>query len=67
MIKNMGSVDRIARGIIGIALITFGYLKHAWWGWLGVIPLGTALISWCPLYLPFKINTGAKTPTPKAG
>jgi len=58
MKKNMGKIDRVLRGIVGvilIALVFFG--PQTPWGWLGLIPLATALTSFCPAYLPFKINT----------
>ena len=60
MKKNMGGADRIIRGLIGIALIAWGYSTGTWWGAIGIIPLFTAFVSWCPAYLPFKINTGKK-------
>ena len=63
MTKNMGGVDRIVRGIAGVAILWLGLSRHAWWGWLGLIPLATAFTSWCPGYLPFGLSTrGKKTP-----
>lgn len=62
--KNMGKTDRIIRMIAGLALIgTAVYLQFTagsfWWlGIIGGVFLGTSLISFCPLYVPFKINTG---------
>lgn len=55
---NTGNIDRIIRVIIGIGLISLVFVgpKTAW-GWIGVIPLGTALIGWCPLYRVLGINT----------
>jgi len=57
MKSNMGSVDRILRGIVGVVVIALGFNFQSWWGALGVIFLFTALVSWCPLYMPFKIST----------
>ena len=57
MIKNMGGTDRILRGIAGVVIISLGVVYNSWWGLVGLIPLGTALVSWCPAYLPFKIST----------
>lgn len=54
---NMGKIDRILRGIVGIAVIAVGVYYQTWWGAIGVIPLGTALIGWCPAYLPFGISS----------
>jgi hypothetical protein len=54
---NMGSVDRILRSIVGVVVIAVGFYYQSWWGALGLIPLLTALVSWCPMYIPFKITT----------
>ena len=61
MKKNMGGIDRILRGIVGVILIALVFVgPQTPWGWLGLIPLGTAIFSFCPAYLPFKINTAKK-------
>lgn len=58
MTRNVGGIDRILRIVIGIALIvgaitgTIGV-----WGWIGIVPLATGLIGWCPPYAIFGINT----------
>lgn len=57
MSKNIGSIDRIARIVIGVALIAWGYFSQNWWGAIGIVPLFTAAIGWCPAYLPFGIKT----------
>ncbi len=61
MTCNMGKGDRIFRGIVGLAILVAGIYFQSWWGLIGLIPLGTSIFAWCPLYVPFKINTGAKT------
>lgn len=53
----MGSVDRILRIVIGVVVIALGIYNKAWWGVLGIIPLFTASVSSCPLYMPFGIST----------
>jgi hypothetical protein len=60
MNTNMGSADRIIRGIIGVAILAAGYYYKSWFGLIGLIPLGTAILSWCPGYLPFGISTCRK-------
>lgn len=56
MKANVGSADRIARIIVGLALIAYaiplGFSNTGWnWvGWIGVIPILTAVFSFCPLY-----------------
>jgi len=57
MTKNVGSADRIIRIIIGLALIGWGLYAQNWWGAIGAIPLFTALIGWCPVYLPLRLST----------
>ena len=57
MKQNVGGIDRILRLVVGIALIAWGVMTNNWWGAIGIIPLFTALVSWCPLYLPFGISS----------
>lgn len=57
MKKNVGSIDRVIRIVLGVAIVGLGIYNQAWWGVLGIIPLFTASISICPLYLPFGIST----------
>jgi len=58
MTCNMGKGDKIFRGILGIAILAAGLFFQSWWGLIGLIFVVTAFVSWCPLYVPFKINTG---------
>lgn len=62
MTSNVGSLDRGLRVIAGIALIAaalgmYGPQYTSVWGWIGVIPLVTAFIGWCPAYSVFGIST----------
>ena len=58
MTKNIGSLDRILRIVIGAALIAATLMGAIGvWGWIGVVPLATALMGWCPPYAIFGINT----------
>ncbi len=53
MNKNVGGCDKIARLVLGAALIAFALLSdssYAVYGWVGVVPLVTGLIGFCPLY-----------------
>lgn len=61
MPQNMGTVDRIIRAIIGVILLILVFTgpKTAW-GWIGLIPLLTALFGYCPLYQIFGISTRKK-------
>lgn len=58
MTKNIGSTERVIRGVIGVALIVSAAIgAFAPWGWIGVVPLVTALIGWCPPYAILGIST----------
>ncbi len=53
MTKNVGSIDRILRIILAVALLGFAFFSghpYAWVGYIGIIPLITALIGNCPVY-----------------
>ncbi|MFL5282575.1 MAG: DUF2892 domain-containing protein [Rhodopila sp.] len=63
MIANVGGFDRIARIVLGLALIlaaATGFL--GWWAWIGVVPLATGIFRFCPAYLPFGLKTCATAP-----
>lgn len=63
MTKNIGMIDRVLRIVIGIILIAFalkigfGNTGWNWIGWIGVIPIVTALVGSCPLYSLVGVNT----------
>ncbi len=58
MTRNMGTVDRVVRIIVGLVLIALALVgPKTPWGWIGLIPLATALIGWCPLYSLLGIRT----------
>lgn len=58
MIKNVGSIDRIARILLGLVLIGLASTDQIGpWGYLGVLAIGTGLFSFCGLYTLFGINT----------
>ena len=51
MTRNTGSIDRWIRALIGIALLALVfYGPKTNWGYLGLIPLATALFGYCPIY-----------------
>jgi len=57
MKRNIGITDRWIRIVAGLAIGLAGIYYNSWWGLLGIIPLLTALIRTCPLYLPFGLST----------
>ncbi len=51
MKTNVGGIDRILRAVIGLALIALTLAGTIGvWGWIGVVPLMTAALGFCPLY-----------------
>jgi hypothetical protein len=57
MKKNIGDSDRIFRLAAGTAIIIIGIVAKSWWGLIGIVPIVTASLGHCPVYLPFGINT----------
>ena len=63
MTKNVGAVDRAIRMVIGLVFIAYaipiGFHNTGWnWvGWIGVVPLLTAAIGFCPAYPLLGIST----------
>jgi hypothetical protein len=59
MERNVGSIDKIVRIVVGLGLIALVFVgpKTAW-GWIGLVPLLTAGLSWCPLYTVLGLRTG---------
>jgi hypothetical protein len=56
--KNVGSIDRILRIVVGLGLISLVFIgPQTPWGWIGVVPLLTAFIGFCPLYTLIGIRT----------
>ena len=55
---NEGSIDRAVRIVVGLVLISLVFIgPQSPWGWIGVVPLATGLIGWCPAYTLFGIDT----------
>lgn len=50
MQKNVGGIDKSARILVGIALIVWAIAGGPVWAWIGILPLATALLGWCPAY-----------------
>ncbi|HEY0214284.1 MAG TPA: DUF2892 domain-containing protein [Paenirhodobacter sp.] len=60
MHRNVGGLDRVLRVVIGLALLSLilwvpGPMR--WWGLVGLLPLGSAVVRFCPLYTVLGINT----------
>lgn len=57
MKKNVGRTDKIIRYILGVVIIGAGIMFNSWWGIIGVIPIFTAAMGWCPLYKILSMST----------
>ncbi|MEI6225598.1 MAG: DUF2892 domain-containing protein [Deltaproteobacteria bacterium] len=55
---NEGTADRIIRVVIGLGLLSIVFVgPQTPWGWIGVVPLATEILGFCPLYRLVGINT----------
>jgi membrane protein implicated in regulation of membrane protease activity len=58
MTANVGGIDRIARIVLGLVLVGLAATGTVgWWGWLGIVPLATGALGWCPPYAMFGFST----------
>lgn len=60
MKKNVGTIDKWIRIILGIALLGLIFILQSDWRWIGligIIPLVTGLVNYCPIYALFGIHT----------
>jgi Protein of unknown function (DUF2892) len=59
MKTNIGSCDGGIRFILGCVLLFLGVKYQAWWGLLGMVPIATAAIGFCPMYWLLHVDTEA--------
>lgn len=58
MKMNVGGLDRPLRIVIGLALVALAATKTiGLWGWIGIVPLATGALGFCPLYSLIGLNT----------
>lgn len=61
MDTNVGTIDRVVRIVIGLGLLWYAIMAqptgYNWIGWIGVVPIVTALIGVCPLYSILGLST----------
>lgn len=57
MKQNVGGIDRIVRIVAGIVILGVGLYYQNWWGLVGIVPLATGALGWCPAYLPFGLSS----------
>jgi len=58
MKKNIGGIDKFIRIVAGIGILSLVFIgPETKWGYLGIVPLVTGLIGWCPPYALLGIST----------
>ena len=58
MKANVGGIDRVLRIIVGLVLMGLAATGTVgWWGWLGIVPLLTGVVGWCPPYAMLGFST----------
>jgi len=60
MRANVGGFDRALRIAMGLTILALFFIvdgPYRWWALVGLVPLGTGLVGWCPAYLPFGLST----------
>lgn len=59
MTRNEGTIDRVVRIVAGLALLSLVFVgPKTWLGLIGLVPLVTGLVGYCPLYRILGIRTG---------
>lgn len=62
MKHNVGGIDKVLRVVVGLGLLSLLFVAEGstrWFGLIGLVPLGTALLGYCPLYTLLGLNTCA--------
>jgi len=54
---NVGGIDRILRIVVGLALVAWALMGGPVWAWIGIVPLATGAIGFCPFYPLIGLNT----------
>ncbi len=56
--KNLGNVDRAIRIVVGLGILSLVFIgPMTYWGFLGLVPLVTGIVGFCPAYCPLGIKT----------
>ncbi len=67
MTRNIGTTDRVIRIIAGLGLLSLLFILEGnarWWGLIGLAPIATATLGYCPPYAWMGISTCAKAEAP---
>ena len=60
MKSNVGGIDKVLRIVAGLALLSLVFILDGaarWWGLIGIVPLWTGSLGWCPAYTLVGLNT----------
>jgi hypothetical protein len=58
MEANMGGKDRLIRLLVGLAMIGLAMVNVIGpWGWIGIVPVVSAALGWCPVYMMLGLST----------
>ena len=57
---NIGKPERVIRVIVGLGIIGAGVYFQSWWGAIGLVPVFTGILGWCPPYQLLGISTNKK-------
>jgi hypothetical protein len=61
MKQNVNNIERAVRVVIGAAIVSLVFIgPQSPWGWLGLVPIATGLLGWCPPYAMLGISTCKK-------
>lgn len=63
MTTNVGKYDQLFRIVLGVIILGAGLYYKSFWGLVGLLPLATAYMRWCPAYFPFRFSTKSKKET----
>ena len=62
MSRNEGTLDRVIRVVLGLALLALVFVgPKTWIGLIGVVPLLTGVVGFCPVYRLFGLKTSHST------
>lgn len=64
MVCNVGKTERAIRIVAGAGILAAGAYFGSWWGLIGIVPIVTGTLRFCPAYLPFGISTVGKDEQP---
>lgn len=57
---NVGKPERVIRVIVGLVIVGVGVYYQSWWGAIGLVPVLTGIMGWCPPYQLLGISTNKK-------